>query len=526
MKKTALVAAVSAAILASGAQADVTKATLYPHGGVLTWEESREIQEGTGILRISGLPVSLEDHSLQAGLEGAPGAEIQRVSVVREELADTVSKELAAVRVRQRQVETQIQKHKNEANLWEQQLKLVSQVAQNPGDEITPDNLIGLSDKMLEISKRSYKELESIQIALAELEKEKDLLDRKAAQMTAGAKATKAVEIAYRASGQGEANISLSFRTPSVGWRSEYDARLNSTTGAIAVEHKAAIRQQSGIDWSDVELSLATTNQNLGTTIPPVHAWEVYRRTPDNEHTRAFEALNAAPEMSMSARSNMKSMAAFDAAPQAELVNDGSKSQSYRVSGTVSLPNQSSDQSVLVAKHDMDSDLKTHFYPAMTDKGYVVAHATYNGDATLSSARVTLYRDGQMIGPWMLPEMAPGDEVEIGFGADDRVSLKTATKEDERGESGVYDKENYWKRQRVHTVTNHYKTPAAVRVIERLPVSRHEEITVSYYGMTRPYIENLDAKEGIIAWDRVIEAGGSIDLSAGFELEVPSDQEI
>lgn len=526
MKKLTLAVAIAAS-LSSAAHAQVSQATLYPNGGVLTWEEPQSIEKGSGIFTVSGLPVGLEDSTLQAGLEGLSGVEIQKVSIVRKEQAQTISEEMKAIEADQENVDSQIKRLNNAGSIWGQQLRLVNQVAESPGDEITPENLVGLSDKMLEISKRSYGQLEEIQDRLKTLNKEKDLLERKANQVAAGAKATKSVEISYRSEGSGDALVNLSFRTPHVGWRSEYNARLDSDSGRIEVEHKALIRQQSGIDWSNVKLSLATANQRLGATTPPIHPWEIHRRNPQvARSTMNSMAMSAQMDMIKPVQENTGALKSIRSFSQATLQNDGSKTQSYQVSGSVSLPSQSSDQSILIAKHDMESELKTHLYPAMTNHAYVVAHATYKGDVKLPSSRVTLYRDGQMIGPWMMPVMAPGEDVEIGFGVDDRVSVETATKEDERGVNGIYDKENFWKRHRVYTVTNHYQTPVDVRVIERMPVSRHEDISVSYYSVTEPYIKQLDDKEGIIAWDRTIKAGGSVDLNSGFELEVPDDQEI
>ena len=75
------------------AQAEITTATLYPSHGELTWEERKQVSTGVGTVEIEGLPVSLQDQSLQVALEGLSESQIHQVQISRVEQAEFVAGE-------------------------------------------------------------------------------------------------------------------------------------------------------------------------------------------------------------------------------------------------------------------------------------------------------------------------------------------------------------------------------------------------------------------------------------------------
>lgn len=517
MKKTILCAAVSAALFSSMTSAQVTEATLYPNGGVLTWEEKSSIKKGNHSLTISNLPVELDEQSLQAGFKSGSKVSIRQVSVFREEQADVVSPEMKALLVGKAGVVSMIAMTDYRIDVMDNQVKLTTQVAENPGDEITPESIEGIAKNLESIRSNAYKTMHELRQSRSELLERKDLIDRKIQSMRSSGKTTKAVKIDYYAEEASDAGLNLRFRLPTVGWQSTFDARLNTNNESVLIEHKALIRQQSGLNWENIDLTLSMMRPSEGAGLPDPNSWDIHRKKPQPQRQA----------MSLRAKSaDMASMSMMESAHQANLVSDGTKTQSYRITGQVTLGDQSASQSMVIDNHKLDADLKTHFMPYHTENGYVVAHATYEGEGRLQPARVTLYRDGQMIGPWTMPEMRPGEDVEIGFGVDDRVSLDVINEENKRGTSGIVSKENTLERLNRYEVTNHYKDSVDVRIIERLPVSRHEDIKVTHHTISRPFINAYKDQEGVIAWDRSLQPHESVSLTSGFEVKVPEDQEI
>lgn len=519
MKKALLGTAVSIALCSSMAQAKVTEATLYPSGGVLTWSEDVLINKGSGMVTLQGLPANLNESSVQAALNTNGNISIQKISFSNEEADQEGSKEYQELQRKRLAVMAALSLTDFKISAEENQINFTTQIASNPGEKITPDGVKEVASNIYEIRVEAFKKLHLLEEKKAELQKEKEKLDRQIDNLVRTAKSTKTVTIEYQSDVSDGGEASVRFQIPSAGWRSEYDVRLDSNTDKVFIENKAVIRQQSGIDWEDVDLSLSTMKPSQGASLPPVRPWDIHRVKPVSQ--KAEMAFSSGGTNMM--RSKALKLASDSVA---NTVQPGAKTQSFKIKGKVDLESQTGDHVMVVDSHEIDVELKTHFMPYQSDNGYIVAHGKYKGDVSLSPSRVTVFRDGEMLGPWFMPRVNSGEDFEIGFGVDSKVSLEKIVVKDERGTSGVVNKENTWERLNKYEIVNHYNDSVNVRVIERLPVSRHEDINVTHFDVSRPFTNQYENIEGVIAWDRVIDAGGKISLTAGYEIEVPEDQEI
>lgn len=515
MRKTILSVAISATLFSSVGQAEVTEAILYPNGGNLIWSEKISIDQGNHSLTVSGLPFELDDNSLQVAFDNGLNAEIRQVSVSLEEHNETESEEYWQLQTKKIALLSAIQWVDYQADTADMNIKFTSSIAQKPGDEFEASDIKEVSNNLLEIRLNAYQKKIDLAADRRELEKELDLIERKIQALIVPGKSTKKVTIEYVAKRDSKGDLNLEFHVPTVGWSSAYNARLDTETDRLVIEHKALIEQQSGVDWNNVDLSLSLMRPSKGATLPEPRAWDIHRRSPQPEMKG----------MSLRAKSSDMAMASFaEAAPQATLVESG-RTQSFRINGPVSLKSKGENQVVVINKHELEASVKTHFMPYFNTEGYLIAHAKFNGKESLPPGRVTLYRDGQMVGPWsMRGDINPNEELEMGFGVDDRVSLKVIKEKDERGTSGLVTKENTWERLNRYDVQNHYDQSVDIRVIERLPVSRHEDIKVTHHSVSRPFINKYQDKEGVIAWDRELGANEAISLTSGFEIKTPEDQ--
>src|SRR5690606_7302623 len=67
----------------------------------------------------------------------------------------------------------------------------------------------------------------------------------------------------------------VSYYTTNCGWRPVYDFRVKDVNGPATIVAKAAVFQQTGQEWKNVELSLSTGNPSLGNTMPLLNPWYI-----------------------------------------------------------------------------------------------------------------------------------------------------------------------------------------------------------------------------------------------------------
>lgn len=510
IKRNLLAIAIAATPLM--AQAQITSATLYPSHGQLTWSHTEQASAGDGMVEIEGLPVSLQDKSLQVMLEGVPGSRVHQVEIRRVEQNEFVADETRKIREELAGVTLKIQEQKDAIQSWNQQVTLMSSAAGSP-HELSASELNEMATALRETTRNALAEIRGIRAEMADNLALKDRLERELSRVRQKARATKNVQVRYQAPESGELQVQLRFNTPEAGWHSEYRARLTTNPqqparGDVALEHLAVVQQTTGLDWQNVDLHLSTANARRGTKMPPIHSWVVSPEPP-----QAYRAKSSAPMADASTGLAMESAAVVE--------RESTFTRSYRLQQPVGIDSGSSAQRLLVSQHHMPVDLATWTAPVQDTTGYLQATGTFETESPLPAGRLTLYRDGQSVGESRLPEVVDGEELTLGFGVDEGIRIAVINELERSGEEGIWKNENVQRRQNRFEITNHHAETVQIRVFDRLPVSEKDILTVKPLDISEPVQRNVDDKKGVLAWDREVPAGETITLRSGFEVRVP-----
>ncbi len=497
------------------AQAEVTTATLYPSHGELTWEESKQVSTGAGTVEIGGLPVSLQDQTLQVALEGLSGAQIQQVQISRVEQAEFVAGETRRIREELAAVTLRIQAQEDAIQAWNQQVTLMSKAAESPHD-LTASELNDMAAVMKETTQGALTEIRAIRTQMAGDIATRDRLIRELSHVKQGARATKKVVVHYRAPESGQLGLKLRFQTNQASWRSEYTARLKTELesrpgGEVTLEHLAVVQQSTGTDWDGVELSLSTANARRGTAMPAIHSWVVNPEQPPMYQSRADAPM---AEMESSSLKSSNGVVAV-------VERQSSFTQSYLLPQPVAIPSGSSGQRLSVAEHQIPVEVATWTTPVVDTSGYLHAKGTFKASAPIPAGRVTLYRDGQSVGENQLQELADGEELTLGFGVDEGIRVSVVNELERTGKEGIWKSENVQRRQNRFEITNHHSKAVQVRVFDRIPVSQEDILTVKPLEISEPVERDVDDKKGVLAWDREVPAGKTVSVKSGFEVRVP-----
>jgi hypothetical protein len=69
------------------------------------------------------------------------------------------------------------------------------------------------------------------------------------------------------------ATLTVSYLVHEASWSPLYDIRARDILSPISITYKASVRQQSGEDWKDVNLTISSGNPSLGGMRPTVRPW-------------------------------------------------------------------------------------------------------------------------------------------------------------------------------------------------------------------------------------------------------------
>jgi uncharacterized protein (TIGR02231 family) len=196
-----------------------------------------------------------------------------------------------------------------------------------------------------------------------------------------------------------------------------------------------------------------------------------------------------------------------EAAPDVDIAEHGASVETapfqavFAVPGRLSVPPTGETKRVFLQQDQIEPVLTVHTVPKLDAKAYLYAKLVLPKGSPLLPGAVSLFRDGTFVGSGALPVLSPGEEHELGFGADDQVRVRHAIADEKRGETGLISSAKTDSRNFRITVKNMHERAVELIVQDQIPVSQNDDIKVEYVGPAQPTKKDIDGKRGVVAFE-------------------------
>lgn len=348
-----------------------------------------------------------------------------------------------------------------------------------------------------------------------------------------------------------EADMVVRYQVPNASWQPFYDARLatGSKTAAPKLEltRRASIQQRTGEVWTDVALSLSTTRPSAGTSAPDLRPMTVDYE-PDAKPVVAASApaavspgiapqsrglsgsvndeLRAQGEASLARKARVARQVMEVAGEVQAAVDLGSFQAVFSVPGRVSVEATGEAKRVQLMEETTEPALIVRATPKLEPRAFLYAKLVLPKSAALLPGSVSIFRDGTFVGAGHLPQLAPGEEHELGFGADDAIKVKYAVTDEKRGETGLISSSKTDQRSFRISVKNLHDRPLSLSIVDQLPASQNQDIKVELTGKSQPTRKDVEDKRGIIAFDSTIAPDEEKVIEFGYRVAWPSAKNV
>jgi len=344
-----------------------------------------------------------------------------------------------------------------------------------------------------------------------------------------------------------DASLTLRYQTSSASWSPFYDARL--TTGdkdkgsapSLTLTRRASILQKTGEDWDGVTLALSTTRPGATTAAPELKTLAVdfaagarlqaSKQGMINLEKDARSGKQFAQEMSSDLEENRF---ALQRGAQRVLEKPAAAGMMafqtvYGIPGRTVIKSTGEAKRMQIGAEDIAPTLAVQTTPRIDHTAYLYAHLTLPSSASpLLEGQVSLFRDGVFVGNGRMPQLSPGEEHDLGFGADERVKVKRVVVEDKKGETGTFTTSYVEERRYAILVRNLHNHPIQVQVIDRKPVPLQQDIAVDFkiYQGPQPAENDLNDRRGVLLWRISAEPGEEKQIGFGYRLTAPAGKPI
>jgi uncharacterized protein (TIGR02231 family) len=527
------------------ASSRIDAVTVYPRGAEITRIAEVEIAAGEHTLILDDLPGEVDPRSIR--VEGETGGEVEIGSV--DSRIVHVSDDPGADGRRQR-INDRIETLRDERTALDQmvrnaeyQRELIKDLARKPFitqssseadlrvDSTELGNLFDLVATRLQALDKNVLEAG---IRTREIDREIGNLEKQLSELAPKQTVKAIVSVNLSSAAQTSGIFRVKYRVANAGWRPFYDARLSMPeTGAapeLELVRRAEIVQNTTESWSDVDLTLSTARPAGATAAPELSAYglgfEPYR-APIVGLQNMFSSEPAPAAEGRAEMDVMKDERVRKAKQRHAEIELAGFQALYAIPGRVTVDNQGSAKKVQISAENIDARLSVHAVPMLDPNAYLTAQFTVDGETPLLPGRVLLFRDNVYMGQGALPLLAPGEDHALGFGVDDRVTVKRTQVRSETSESGIISTDLVEERSWVIEVKNLHARTMPVRILDRVPFSTHEDISVDLLaGSTRPSETNVERKTGVLAWDYELAVGAEQVIRFGYRVSSPKDKPI
>ncbi|GLH99090.1 hypothetical protein Pa4123_43650 [Phytohabitans aurantiacus] len=510
--------------------APIVAVTVYPDRARVTRRGKVDLPAGTEVVHIGPLPLGLHRDSIRVGGHGP--ATVLGVDVVTRHQARPTDATVTELEDQRDALATEMGALGDASAVEEQRAEFLSTLAQRAGGtyarslaagETDPAAVAAFADSIAEQLTATKARQRELAQRVNETGRRKAAVERHLAQIRGKQVPDELVAaVTLQVTAEGAVELELSYVVDGAGWESTYDVRLDDER--LAVTWFGLVTQRTGEDWPECELVLSTARPATTTTVPELDPWYLDRIRP-LPVARAVAASRArAPMPAAPAGAAFNAALAMDAGDavvaveeSTSVIEQGVAAATYRPEHPVAVPADGGAHRATVAVLELPVQLDYVTAPAISPDAHLRATAANGSAHTLLPGRASVFHGADFVGATVLETWAPGEEVELALGLDDRIRVerklirRTATK----AALGATRRREVEYRT---TVANHTPRTARVTVLDQIPVSRDEGITVRAFRVDPSPVERTEL--GVLTWKLELEPGDTKEVAMGLRVEL------
>jgi uncharacterized protein (TIGR02231 family) len=527
--------ALSGAAPALGAEIDaasrIDSVTLYPDAAVVTRVAEIALPTGGSRLVFHGLPGGLDPATLRIGGEGDGRLVLGTVDVRKAAAATGESAFDAQVKaLRAERAAAQVKIDALAAKQAMTQLYAQSGPDRQGEKGLKPEDWNTAWDAVGAALARNGEALREARAAGEEIDARIRALEAaRPAQAPKGAARDVALDV--EAPAGGKFRLAVTYRVTGARWTPAYEAHL--TTGGkdgkpqLELKRRAVVTQATGEDWTDVALTLAAFRATGAVAAPEAVPRIIAFYEPPVARPVAAErnaTVAAAPPPPADAA---PAPALAKAETRQAQLESGAYQASFLAPGRVSLAADGSAKNIALASQSPQAELSWHMTPALDPRAFLSVHYVNGEEAPLLPGPVAIYRDGALIGQERLPLVAPHEAGDLGFGADERVTVQRAPVKRKENEPGWFGQTKVETREFKTIVRNLHDFPINAVVTDQTPFSENAAIVVETLPQTtQPDEKDPDGKRGLLRWRFALGPEQSKEIRLAYRMKWPADREV
>ena len=330
----------------------------------------------------------------------------------------------------------------------------------------------------------------------------------------------------------GNIKLNINYLTDNVSWKPYYEIKAEKISAPLDVTFKAIVKQNTGLDWKGVKLTLINGNSSRNNYAPTVSPWFIYARSPKEREIQREEIA------SKSAAIRIRGMGSVNAAEYDDQykelegraegvavgyagfnVNTNELNTSYNIDIPYDILSNNEDHLISLYQQKIPADYQYFTAPNYNREAYLLAKIKDFSKYNLVSAPASIIFENMYIGETRISPDQTNNEMNITLGNDPKISIRREEVQDKSGEKFL---SSY--REKVITydlvIKNNKKEQISIEVKDRFPLSNNEAVKIEVLDKSGAA---KDDEKGFLTWNIKLSPSETKKLRVSYKVRYPKD---
>lgn len=322
------------------------------------------------------------------------------------------------------------------------------------------------------------------------------------------------VQVSSESDGMVDLDIKYSVRDAS--WRPYYDVVIPDINSKTKLLYKALIKQNSGLDWKNVELHLVSGFPNAHKQIPSLYDWSLYYQNPIPVAKNEFYYE---PERTLPATTSTNKVSAKEMIADVSIVRasafQNQLNVGYDLKDLYTILSNNQDNSINLDVNEIAATYTYYTIPKVDKTVFLVAELDNLDKYNLINADANIIFQDTNVGKTTLNTENTDNKLLLTLGDDRRISIKRDLIKDKTMEKSISSSNKEQQYAYQFTIRNNKNEKIKLRIKDHVPVATDKQIIVS---MINKGGAEYDEKAGDLVWDIVLNANETKKIDFSFKV--------
>ena len=489
----------------------VVSATVFRNRALVTRQGGINLPKGISKVIISNLPIDLLDETIRATATGSGTVKILEIKIESKNSYEIQQSEVKRISQKIDSLTNLINDKEDKLTVLNYKRGIIESIhAESPrfiAEKTTklttsPQDWEKITSYIESNLKDMYGSISGINEEKKKYENEITVLRLNLGELKAGViKKYKEISIMLELERAGDIQINPSYLTTSTSWYPIYDARVYPAQNNVELSYYGMVQQATGENWENINLTLSTANPAQGNTIPEPVKWEIGSANTD-----------------MKVRGGRSGEQNYIVQSEPQIKNTP-LSTSFVIQSAVTLPSDNSTHQVIIAVKKVPTQLNYSATPKITPGVYLSGKVVNTFDFPLLEGEMNVYVDNDFINKSSCKTIVQNDTLNISLGTDEKLKADKKLISRKYESAGLFGGSRRVLYSFEIQLANNRTSPVEIELIDQIPTSLHEDITVELTEPVRTPDELGSDKK--ITWHLVLQSGERKSIPVQYQVTLP-----